>query len=55
MSFTFISAVLYLDAAVVLVVFVHISLKETGFAQAAHPELNSIYVYTHVQFYVKYF
>jgi hypothetical protein len=54
-SVKFISAVLCLDAAVVIAVYVHMSLQEMGFLQAAHPQLNYMYVYTHVQFYVKCF
>lgn len=53
MSVKFISALLYLDVAVVISAYVHISLQEMGFAQAAHPELNPMYVYTYGQFYVK--
>jgi hypothetical protein len=45
-----ISAVLYLDVAIVIAVSVHISVQEMGFTQAAHPELNSMYVYTRIQF-----
>jgi hypothetical protein len=54
-SVKFISALLCLDAAVVIAVYVHISLQEMGFVQAAHPQLNYMYVYTLVQLYVKYF
>jgi len=41
--------VLYLDVAVVIAVYVQISLQEKGFALAALPELDSMYVYTHVR------
>ena len=46
---------LCLDVTVVIDVCVHISLQEMGFAQAVLPELHSMYVYTHVHFYIKYF
>lgn len=49
MSVKLISAALYLDVAGVIAVYVQISLQEKGFAPAALPELDSMYVYTHVR------